>query len=661
MARYTTSGTKTTVASLNAELEKVEQSIAELLSRTGENPNQMEATLDMNSNPIINLPEPKTLTEPLRLGDLSVDGTATLISTVTEDSLLQAVLTTVPAEVGEVLEVKGYSSVGDGGASYWTKTASTDTASETPVQRNALSFTDASGAVFEIIESTLNPLALGADPTGVSDSTIPLNLYIRFYLDQAGIEDPFQTVYGDVSMVIPEGIYSVSSLNFTNTRASRNYHIQAFGAVFVGNTTDVAVVDCIGSRWLWFWGLTVIGTDANPPLTGCILGEIQAEACGNNKFYGCQFLGNFTKACFMNMGSETTQYYSCRFSNINDQVGSYSYYADGQNLLGYSSLYITVTRPINDPVSFTNNYFYSCQFRNLDVQPCVYLTRTAGWTFDRGCYFLTFGGHNIELYVAASSRHRAISFGGLFETRQNTPPSGSPSGGGVQNVVKFVGDGTNSTIEDFVLDMNGLHAEQYIFTTDGNITNLELRGVDIKVGQRNEPSVRMFDPQLSGVLEIIGRINAPEAEVLNMDQCLSFNGEIYTKDKTLFTPPTAGAYSVVFLDTNERWDTNVTKSSAGSIWQDINVSGGSAFIESKLNTISLADSNLTLSTIVEAAGNTFLDTEEIFIRTVGSNTLTVVNGLNTIRTGTGSNLTLTGSTCMHLIRIQDGSWQVVNF
>lgn len=55
MARYTKEGTVTTVPQINAELEKIEQSMTSLVSREGESPNQMLSDLDMNSKNIINL------------------------------------------------------------------------------------------------------------------------------------------------------------------------------------------------------------------------------------------------------------------------------------------------------------------------------------------------------------------------------------------------------------------------------------------------------------------------------------------------------------------------------------------------------------------------------------------------------------------------------
>jgi len=74
MARYTTSGTKTTVAALNTELEKIATSQEDFVSRVGEAANQMESDFDMNSNKILNLPNPVDPTDVVRLKDLALSG-----------------------------------------------------------------------------------------------------------------------------------------------------------------------------------------------------------------------------------------------------------------------------------------------------------------------------------------------------------------------------------------------------------------------------------------------------------------------------------------------------------------------------------------------------------------------------------------------------------
>lgn len=57
--------------SLNANFEAIEEALENTLSRDGTGPNQMEAELDMNGQRIINLPEPVSPTDALRLQDLT--------------------------------------------------------------------------------------------------------------------------------------------------------------------------------------------------------------------------------------------------------------------------------------------------------------------------------------------------------------------------------------------------------------------------------------------------------------------------------------------------------------------------------------------------------------------------------------------------------------
>lgn len=58
-------------STINANSALIETALENTLSRNGTSPNEMNATLDMNSNRIINLPTPLAVTEPLRLQDLS--------------------------------------------------------------------------------------------------------------------------------------------------------------------------------------------------------------------------------------------------------------------------------------------------------------------------------------------------------------------------------------------------------------------------------------------------------------------------------------------------------------------------------------------------------------------------------------------------------------
>lgn len=57
--------------SINGVITEIEAAFDNTLSRNGSSPNQMSANLDMNSNRILNLPQPLVGTEPVRLQDLA--------------------------------------------------------------------------------------------------------------------------------------------------------------------------------------------------------------------------------------------------------------------------------------------------------------------------------------------------------------------------------------------------------------------------------------------------------------------------------------------------------------------------------------------------------------------------------------------------------------
>lgn len=61
------------IALVNANNALIEAALENTLSRDGTTPNSMSASLDMNSNRILNLPAPIGPTEPLRLGDIDPD------------------------------------------------------------------------------------------------------------------------------------------------------------------------------------------------------------------------------------------------------------------------------------------------------------------------------------------------------------------------------------------------------------------------------------------------------------------------------------------------------------------------------------------------------------------------------------------------------------
>lgn len=85
--------TTTAATTINNNFTAIETALQDVLSLSGTAPNQMQSTLDMNSNPIVNLPAPTTSTSPLRLSDVTLLNGGGTINAVPTGGATSQVLT----------------------------------------------------------------------------------------------------------------------------------------------------------------------------------------------------------------------------------------------------------------------------------------------------------------------------------------------------------------------------------------------------------------------------------------------------------------------------------------------------------------------------------------------------------------------------------------
>ena len=172
MARYTKTGTPNTIGQLNSELDLIALAIADTVSRVGDVPNQLETTLDANSNRILNLPRPISGTDPLRLMDIEKSTVTPLILPFTTSDLI---LNTEIYTVYTVLQVSGFYLSGDGPNAFWMRNGVTgQTPSQSPSQLSAALLNDGLGNQWSLV-GKLNLVALGgtsADVTGAYNAAV---------------------------------------------------------------------------------------------------------------------------------------------------------------------------------------------------------------------------------------------------------------------------------------------------------------------------------------------------------------------------------------------------------------------------------------------------------------------------------------------------------
>jgi len=542
----------------------------------------------------------------------------------------------------------GFNEPGDGGGGVWYwDSASTATVNIGTVVKPTA--TVGAGRWLRIFDNAqINAKWFGAVGDGATDDTDAINAAITATLiDYAEVDS---AKFFTRTLLIPPGEYSVSSVNLTDYRSGRNIVVMAYGVTFVGNTAGAVVLDCLASRWLWVHGLNVVGTSDDPPKHAIQVGPKGSEACGNNKFFEVQTHGEFAEGAFANYGSETTQYYSCRFINVGQEATSYCYYGDGQTLQVPTSEYVTVTRVEDDAVSFTNNAFYGCEFRQESgFCGAVFLSKTTGWLFDEGTYNLSYAFSNYLLWTTGTSRHIGLTIGGLHETRQTDPPEG-PTTTGVLEVLRFFGDSTNSQISGLRVRLNNPHASDYVFALE-DVGDFSMESVELNINL-SASDASMFKPHSGGDWTITGDVATNDSAKLNFSEIENFCGIVNIDSiDNLDSYPADGAYTIFAADEKTLTTSNVVVTTNGQ-WEEVMPAAGVITVSSN-RIVMTTPSPETVTDIVSDMGSGFAT---IIIRVVGPEAVTFEDDFNKIRNLSGANLVVGTNQTVQYAQVNDTVW-----
>lgn len=191
---------QTSLTTLAANNTALRVAIEKTLSRDGTAPNTMSATLDMNSNRIINLPSPISPTDPVRLGDVNL---STVIVTKEVSFATKALaVASSPGLSVDILSTLGYATPGDGGSAKYARIAPS-TAAPYRIQT-------ADGQWWALIEQYAKPemfggipVALGAAAGSVPDCTSAVQAAINWRALKGGKVYFSGGVYGCGGVTIP--------------------------------------------------------------------------------------------------------------------------------------------------------------------------------------------------------------------------------------------------------------------------------------------------------------------------------------------------------------------------------------------------------------------------------------------------------------------------
>lgn len=443
------------------------------------------------------------------------------------------------------IRTNGYYTPGDGGGALYKRVASE------PSHGGKIQSAD--GAWWELGEAVVNVLQFGAKrdavpglDTGTDDSAAfnALTEYLRESMYSSG-PNGYREGIGMVRIVIPPGYYLMeSSWNLTDFRSARNITIEGHGAVLIGKTPGYAVVDALDSRWLHFHGLTVHGSLQAPPRCGIQIGKTgQVTAVGNNALDEVRCMGSFELAAFANFGCETTTHRRCRYINIMEESGGterFAYIGVGDFIVMPTSSVKSVTA-VPGPVSFTQNSFYSCDFRNLANGSTLLITSSKAHYFDKGCYYVAFRRANVVLDHSLSN-NEFLTLKGHFETNQTGQVPGAE---GVQWLILWRGNGSDVSLPGFELETSTVHALSAVIRAENIGSGSRMSPAILRVPnfRPTSPSCLFFRGDGS-TFTFVGEIFTDAEDRLNLGYLSLMSGSVYCRNRTRIVSWAEGTYTV---------------------------------------------------------------------------------------------------------------------
>lgn len=365
----------------------------------------------------------------------------------------------------------------------------------------------------------------GAIGDGVADDTDAINATFDALRE-------WRTANGGrgAKIYIPDGVYSVSSIN--GTQIISNWFIEAWGATFLANTDDVAVLDLLGSYGCAVFGLTIRTPSGVTPRLGIQIARQQGGGALDNKLWKCDIDGTFTLAAVMNMGGEVNSYDHCHFINRTSSATAYGLILDGWNYWGPQSLYLTPTYPANTPVGMTK---ITMRDTTIGGGGSSAVKHPGMWvSFIRNCrfqgYLAAWDYSAIEIY-SGSNAHGIQDV--IFDLRCEAQIDASQ---GIQQIFKFIGPATAPIHTDCEFRENAFFALSSVCLADAAITP-QLRRWTFRIDSLAVTS----RPPANGMFYPLGQFGNISGTIIWGDTVVPLNvdGNAFTGDIRVYNRGTA--------------------------------------------------------------------------------------------------------------------------
>lgn len=320
----------------------------------------------------------------------------------------------------------------------------------------------------------VNVMDYGAKCDGVTDDTAAINsatAAVRALSTSIG----FNGSNGPYSAIVfPTAAKCLinGAMNFTGL-VGFGVSVDGSGSTIYCKNTGGICLDAIGSRWIHFRDLTIVGDTTNVPKVLLAIGRTNTAALNSSdqmQLSNVTLSGSATLASLYNFASETDLFDHVKLFNSSSAAGSYALIEDGYNHFGVTSTFITQNAPADSPQSFDENVFVSLTAGRAGGSGNVMWIGNATKLRFISSYGETNAGVAAVLYTEASGSITMLSMDMHFETT------------GLTDV--FLLSGANATPTIFGLsyyDQQPVISDA-VFKLDTGVTSAVLRNVDLKIG-----------------------------------------------------------------------------------------------------------------------------------------------------------------------------------
>ena len=346
-----------------------------------------------------------------------------------------------------------------------------------------------------------------------TDNTQAFNNAIAAAEARNAIQASHEYIAGSVD--VDDGTYLVKTINLVG---NGNYGLKIFGhGTIWGVNAGNPVVDALGTSWLDWSGVNILGDQYAIPSVGIQIGRIGnqgANSSDNSAFSHFLISGWFSEASLLNEQSETTEF---------DKVDFYNNYATGIAVAQDGYDHFAATTTVNPAVTDGESHDVAESFDENVFLNCIFGAYTPLWIGNTnrmtvlGGYATAYGPYGVRLFSEPNSG-TTTQYGNNIQLDLDLHIEGSA----MTDAFFITGMNSSPSLEGFRWREHGTVATNSAFKVDSTngVSTVNMTNAYVDVQAFINGNAKLFDnPAVWGT--VTGQVSVPNASFMNLP---SFQG-----------------------------------------------------------------------------------------------------------------------------------------